>query len=221
MNADTKKDPPTSQTPDTNQAPEKASPSMDGLAAQIRQNAAPSRRPGGGAPVHLWNPPYCGDLDIRIARDGQWFYLGTPIGREALVRLFASVLRHDEDERYYLVTPVEKIGITVEDVPFVAIDHQVSGEGAAQQVRFTTNTGDQITAGPDHPIRLGADPQDGASVPYIRVRGGLEARIDRKTYYRLVDLGEITQTEAGARFGLCSSGLFFPLASAEETAAML
>ena len=143
----------------------------------------------GPAPVHLWNPPYCGDLDIRISRDGMWWYLGTPIGRVELVRLFASVLKL-EDGKYFLVTPVEKIGITVDDAPFVAVDFEVSEPGPAQVITFETNVGERTVAGPDNPIRVVRDLETGEPSPYIHVRSGLEALIDRKSYYRLVDIGE-------------------------------
>lgn len=109
-------------------------------------------------PVHLWNPPFCGDLDMRIARDGTWFYQGTPIGRPAMVRLFSTVIRRDGDD-YFLVTPVEKVGIQVEDAPFVAVRLDVSGEGEAQLLRFVTNVDDVVEAGQEHPLRVSLDPQ--------------------------------------------------------------
>lgn len=166
-------------------------------------------------PVHLWDPPYCGDLDIRIARNGQWWYLGTPIGRLELVNLFASVLKL-EDGRHYLVTPVEKIGITVDDAPFVAVDFRVSRQGTAEQVvTFVTNVGDETVAGPDDPLRVERDPETGEPSPYVHVRRGLEALIDRKSYYRLVEICEHaeTDTDAGRErwFGLRSAGRFFPI----------
>ena len=123
------------------------SPSAEGLAASARAVRAKGK---GLPPVHLWNPPFRGDLDMRIARDGTWFYLGTPIGRPELVRLFSTILRRDGDD-YFLVTPVEKVGITVDDAPFVAVDFEAEGTGAAQTLRFETNVGDHVTAGPRHP----------------------------------------------------------------------
>lgn len=162
-------------------------------------------------PVHLWNPPFCGDLDMRIARDGTWFYNGTPIGRPALVKLFSSILKK-EGEKYFLVTPVEKVGITVDDAPFVAIDFDVSGAGNTQLLTFETHVGDSVAAGPDHPIRVERDPETGEPSPYILVRSDLEALIDRKSFYRLVDLGE---TE-GAWFGIRSGGAFFPIIPSDE-----
>ncbi|MCC6306804.1 MAG: DUF1285 domain-containing protein [Rhodobacteraceae bacterium] len=187
-------------------------PSPDSLAGAARGTA---RR--GPPPLHLWNPPDCGEIDIRIARDGTWFYLGTPIGRAPLVRLFASILRREGD-RYVLVTPVEKVGIRVEDVPFVAVD--VEGEageaGAGPALAFTTNVGDRVTAGADRPIRVVRDPATGEPAPYVLVRPGLEARIDRKTFYRLVALGEHADTGEGRWFGLRSAGVFFPVIPSAE-----
>jgi hypothetical protein len=165
--------------------------------------------------VHLWNPPYCGDLDIRITRDGQWWYLGTPIGREELVRLFASVLKL-EDGRHYLVTPVEKIGITVDDAPFVAVDFRVEGEGADRVVTFVTNVGDETEAGPENPVRVERDPETGEPSPYVHVRRGLEALIDRKSYYRLVEIGEHAELDGERWFGLRSGGAFFPIIPSAE-----
>ncbi|CUH79325.1 hypothetical protein SAMN04488093_10343 [Tropicibacter naphthalenivorans] len=161
--------------------------------------------------MHKWNPPFCGDLDMRIARDGTWFYLGTPIGREGLVRLFSSILRKDGD-KYFLVTPVEKVGITVDDAPFVATDFDASGEGAAQMLSFTTHVGDVATAGPEHPIRVVRDPETGEPSPYVLIRANLEALIDRKSFYRLVDLG----AHHDGWFGLWSSGEFFPVIPSDE-----
>ena len=169
----------------------------------------------GPPPVHLWNPPYCGDLDIRIARNGQWWYLGTPIGRVELVRLFASVLKL-EDGRYYLVTPVEKIGITVEDAPFVAIDFTVENPGPDQVLVFETNVGDETAAGPGNPIRVVRDPETGEPAPYVHVRRGLEALIDRKSFYRLVEIGDHEEIEAERWFGLRSGGHFFPVIPSAE-----
>lgn len=184
----------------------------DNLARAVKQ-ATEGRR--GAAPVHLWNPPYCGDLDMRIARDGQWWYLGTPIGRKELVRLFASVLKL-EDGRHYLVTPVEKIGITVDDAPFVAVDFEVVGPGAAQTITFETNVGDLTVAGPDNPIRVERNPETGEPSPYVHVRRGLEALIDRKSYYRLAEIGEHEAVEGQSWFGLRSGGVFFPIIPSRE-----
>jgi hypothetical protein len=183
-------------------------PSAEGIAA-----AAPGSR--GPAPVHLWNPPFCGDLDMRIARDGTWFYLGTPIGRMPLVKLFSSILKREGD-RYFLVTPVEKVGITVDDAPFVAVDFTAEGEGRARTVTFITHVGDEVTAGPDHPIRVTRHPATGEPAPYVHVRAGLEALIDRKSFYRLVELGSEHVVDGVPQFGLWSAGAFFPFIPAAE-----
>lgn len=190
-----------------------APPTAEGLAAAARR----ARRKG-PAPVHLWNPPFCGDLDIRIARDGTWFYLGTPIGRKPLVVLFASVLKREGD-RYYLVTPVEKVGITVDDAPFVAVDFTAEGAGRDQTLTFTTNVDDAVTAGPGTPIRVVRDAATGEPAPYVMVRHGLEALIDRKSFYRLVELGVTEAVDGTEQFGLWSGGAFFPIVPADELAA--
>jgi hypothetical protein len=181
-------------------------PSADGIAASAR--AAKAK---GLPPVHKWNPPFCGDLDMRIARDGTWFYLGTPIGRFELVKLFSSILRKD-GEMYFLVTPVEKVGITVDDAPFVAVDFEAEGDAEAQQLTFETHVGDKAPAGPAHPIRVARDPDTGEPSPYVLVRANLEALIDRKSFYRLVDLG----THRDGWFGVWSGGAFFPIIPSAE-----
>ena len=184
----------------------------DSLAKAVSQAAKGKKGP---PPVHLWNPPYCGDLDMRIARDGMWWYLGTPIGRLEMVRLFASVLKL-EDGKYFLVTPVEKIGIRVDDAPFVAVDFTVAGEGEAQVLTFETNVGDFTAAGPDNPIRVVRDPETGEPSPYVHVRRGLEALIDRKSFYRLVEIGEHREVEGERWFGVCSGGAFFAIIPSVE-----
>ncbi|RYG93207.1 DUF1285 domain-containing protein [Loktanella sp. IMCC34160] len=165
----------------------------------------------GPPPVHLWNPEFCGDLDMRIARDGTWFYLGTPIGRHELVKLFSSIIRKD-GEAYFLVTPVEKVGITVDDAPFVAVDFNRVGDG----LEFETNVQDRVIAGPDHPIRVARDPDTGEPSPYVLIRRNLEALIDRKSFYRLVDLGEVAEQDGEDWFGVRSQGVFFPIIPAAE-----
>ncbi len=159
----------------------------------------------GATPPEHWSPPYCGELDLRIARDGQWYYQGEPIRRESLICLFASVLRR-EGERYYLVTPVEKVGIQVEDAPFVAIDVEVEREGKAQRLTFLTGQGERISAGPGHPLRV-AIAADGEPRPYLEVRAGLEALIHRNVFYRLAALA----VSQGAVCGVWSDGQFFAL----------
>lgn len=181
-------------------------PSAEGIAATVR--AAKSR---GLPPVHLWNPDYCGELDIRIARDGTWFYLGTPIGRPELVKLFSSILKK-EDGSYYLVTPVEKVGIVVDDAPFVAVDFEVSGQGRDQVLRFETQVADFADAGPDHPVRVVRDAETGEPSPYVLIRAELEALIDRKSFYRLVELGE----HHNGWFGVWSKGMFFEVIPSAE-----
>ena len=180
-------------------------PSAEGIAASAR--AATKK---GLPPVHLWNPPFCGDLDMRIARDGTWFYLGTPIGRIELVRLFSTILRKDGDD-YFLVTPVEKVGITVDDAPFVAVDFEAEGSGDAQVLQFETQVGDRMSAGLDHPIRVERDPETGEPSPYVLVRANLEALIDRKSFYRLVELCVHRDVDGESWFGLWSGGQFFPI----------
>ena len=187
-------------------------PSADGIAAAARTAAKK-----GPPPVHLWNPPFCGDLDMRIARDGTWFYLGTPIGRRPLVKLFASVLKREGDA-YFLVTPVEKVGIKVDDAPFVAVDFTAQGAGEAQVLTFTTNVDDTAEAGEAHPIRMTIDPATGEPAPYILIRRNLEALIDRKSFYRLVDLGTEQEIDGVAWFGIRSGGVFFPFMPVAEMA---
>jgi hypothetical protein len=196
--------------------PSAAAPSAEGIAASAR--AAGKGR--GPAPVHLWNPPFCGDLDMRIARDGTWFYLGTPIGRPALVQLFCNILKREGD-RYFLVTPAEKVGITVEDAPFFAVDFTVEGEGRDRVVTFATRGEERAPCGPDHPLRVARDAATGEPAPYVLIRPGLEARIDRKSFYRLVDLCTHEDREGARLFGLWSGGAFFPVAPSAEVEAAL
>tara|TARA_R110002096_G_scaffold414611_1_gene615791 strand:- start:23918 stop:24493 length:576 start_codon:yes stop_codon:yes gene_type:complete len=169
----------------------------------------------GPPPVHLWNPPFCGDLDMRIARDGTWFYLGTPIGRAPLVKLFSSIIRKDGDD-YFLVTPVEKVGITVEDAPFVANDFDVENAGDDQVITFHTHVGDIAVAGDENPIRVVRDAVTGEPSPYVLIRANLEALIDRKSFYRLVDIGMTQKHDGIDWFGVRSSGTFFPIIPASE-----
>jgi uncharacterized protein len=182
---------------------------LDGLA-----QAATKARGRGPAPVHLWNPPFCGDIDMRIAADGTWFYMGTPIGRPALVRLFASILRRDP-ERFVLVTPVERVGIKVDDAPFLGVELVASGRGEEQALRLRTNVEDWVDIGEAHPLRfaLGAS---GGLKPYVRVRGGLEALVKRAVFYDLVDLGTTRDVAGTAMFGVMSGGAFFGMAPASD-----
>jgi uncharacterized protein len=158
-------------------------------------------------------PVPSGDLDMRIAKDGTWLYQGSPITRLPLVKLFASVLRREDDGEYWLVTPAERGRIVVEDAPFVAVEVTAEGQGREQRLIFRTNVDEIVTADSAHPLRCATDPQSQSPHPYILVRDRLEARILRPVYYHLVALGE----EDGVRFGVWSSGLFFPLGSLNPT----
>ena len=163
-------------------------------------------------PVHLWNPPFCGDLDMRIAADGTWFYMNSPIGRKPLFKLFASVLRHDDDGKFYLVTPVEKCGIRVDDAPFLAIRMNTEGEGKSQVISFETNVDDEVTVNKDHPLRFETEAGTSGLKPYVLVRARLEALVSRALFYDLVAKG----TVEGDWFGVWSSGEFFPMQRADE-----
>ncbi len=165
-------------------------------------------------PVEQWNPRFCGDIDMRIARDGSWFYQGTPINRPALVRLFSTILRKDPD-RFVLVTPAERVGITVEDAPFVAVEMEVAGQGAAQTLRFRTNVGDWVSVDADHPLRFERGEAAGVK-PYVLVRGGLWALVKRALTMDLIALCEIRAHEGAPSFGVASTGAFFKLADAHE-----
>ena len=180
------------------------------MTAGLEGIAKAAAETGGPPPVHLWNPAHCGEIDIVIRRDGLWMHEGTPIGRESLVRLFSTVLRLDPDG-FHLVTPVEKLKITVEDAPFLAV--RVDQEGEA--LRFTTNVGDVVEAGPDHALRVEIDPTSGEPAPYLHVRRGLEARLTRPVFYELVELAEPRPTPEGVRYGVTSNGAWFPVAPPE------
>lgn len=164
----------------------------------------------GFPPVHLWNPSCCGDIDMRIARDGSWFYLGTPIGRKPMVKLFSSIIRRDGDE-YFLVTPVEKVGIKVDDAPFVVVSLQVEGAGEAQVLRFTSNVEDEVEAGAQHPLRFALDPQTQEPSPYVLMRSNLEALIVRSVFYQLVELALPREIDGQIWLGVWSAGVFFPI----------
>jgi hypothetical protein len=196
-------------------AKETGAPAPAGLLSAAEAEGKKAR---GLPPVHLWNPDFCGDIDMRIARDGTWYYMGTPIGRERLVRLFSTILRHDEDGKFYLVTPVEKVGIRVDDAPFLAVAMKVEGEGREQRLIFTTNVGDETAAGAEHPLRFEIDAETGEPAPYVHVRARLEALINRATFYDLVELGAEEEHEGRRWFGIWSGGVFFPFMPAEEMA---
>ncbi|MDJ0931586.1 DUF1285 domain-containing protein [Breoghania sp.] len=176
---------------------------------ELIRRAAPSGR---GLPlVERWEPDYCGAIDMRIAADGSWHYMGTPINREALVRLFSTVLRHDADGEFYLVTPVEKIRITVEDAPFLAVEMHAQGEGRDQVLTFRTNVGDVVECDSDHPIRFAEEADTGGLKPYILVRGRLEAKLTRPLLYELAELVVEEREGERTRFGVWSGGHFFEM----------
>jgi uncharacterized protein len=179
--------------------------------------AGAARRAGekGPPPVHLWNPPFCGDLDMRIASDGTWFYLKTPIGRQALVKLFASVLKR-EGNGYFLVTPVEKCGITVEDAPFLAVELDVDHGEHGQVLNFRTNVDDWVVCGPGHTLRFEPEPETGGLKPYLHIRCNLWAKVTRALFYDLVELGEERDIDGERMFGVASAGEFFVMAPADS-----
>jgi len=174
-------------------------------------NEAASGRKG-PPPVHLWNPPFCGDIDMRIAQDGTWFYMNSPIGRKPLFKLFASVMRRDEDGKFFLVTPVEKCGIRVDDAPFVAIRMEVEGQGREQLLSFETNVDDVVTVDAEHPMRVEDEQGTGGLKPYVLVRGRLEALVSRALFYDLVARGCVE----GDWFGVWSGGKFWPMKPARD-----
>ena len=169
----------------------------------------------GPPPVHLWNPPFCGDLDLKIAADGTWHYLKTPIGRPALVKLFASVLKREEG-KYFLVTPVEKVGIVVEDVPFLAVELKVEQSEQGQALDLRTNVDDWVANGPGHALRFEPEPGTGGLKPYLHVRRDLWARVTRALFYDLVELGEEREVDGVQMFGIASRGEFFAMAPADQ-----
>jgi hypothetical protein len=183
---------------------------LDGLAGAAR--AAGHKGP---PPVHLWNPPYCGEIDMRIASDGTWFYQKTPIGRMPLVKLFASVLRRDGDQ-YVLVTPVEKVGIAVDDAPFLAVEMQRGDVDGSPLLRFRTNVDDWVDCGPEHPLRFEPEPATGGLKPYLHVRAELWAKLTRALFYDLVAGGEEREVDGTRMFGVASGGGFFPMATADS-----
>lgn len=162
-------------------------------------------------PVENWDPPYCGDIGMRIRADGTWLYQNSPIGRKALVKLFSRILRKDADGRTYLVTPVEKVDVAVDDAPFLAVEMQVENPGPDQQLVFRTNVDDVVRCGPDHPLRFDREPGSDGLKPYLLVRGRLEALLTRALYYDLVELAEPAPGEGDERLGIRSGGAFFAL----------
>lgn len=186
-----------------------ASRGIDAIAAQVKAAKGPP-------PVHLWNPPFCGDIDMRIAADGLWYYMKSPIGRPALVKLFSSVIKR-EGERYFLVTPAEKLGIVVDDAPFAAVEMRVEGEGENRRIALRTQVEDWVEVGKDHPLRFEKEKGTDGLKPYVRVRADLWARVSRALFHDLAALGE-TKNEW---FGVTAGGRFWPMVPAtdlEETA---
>ncbi len=175
---------------------------------------AATQRTRGPAPVHLWNPPDCGDIDMRIAADGTWFYCGSPIGRAPLVQLFSSILRKDGD-RYVLVTPAEKVGVKVDDAPFLAVELRAEGEADDPRLVFRTNVEDLVTVDERHPLRFARGASEGLK-PYVRVRGDLWALVKRALFYDLVALGRVERRGDENWFGVRSHGVFFPMCLASE-----
>lgn len=182
---------------------------LDGLTDAARRAATK-----GLPPVHMWNPPFCGDLDMRIASDGTWFYLGTPIGRPALVKLFSTILKR-EDDKYFLVTPVEKVGIRVDDVPFLAVEMVVDGDGRGRQLSFRTNVDEWVPCDGNHGLRFEMS-ADGGLTPYLHVRSDLWAKVTRALYYDLVKMGEERVVDGRELFGVVSDGVFFSMADAAQ-----
>ncbi len=178
--------------------------SLDAITASL------PREKRGPPPVEQWNPPFCGDIDMRIAADGTWFYQKTPIGRQALVKLFASVVKREGD-KYFLVTPVEKVGIVVEDAPFLAVEMRRAGANLS----FRTNMDEWIDAGPEHPLRFEAEPETTGMKPYVLVRRNLWAKVTRALFYDLVEAGEERVVDGVAKFGVASGGAFFAMADAD------
>jgi hypothetical protein len=198
-------------SPDNESASERAA---DHRFAPLANLADVSQRYGMDLPVETWHPPFCGTIDMRIAKDGTWFYQGTMIERPALVRLFSRLLRKDE-ERYVLVTPVECVGITVEDVPFIAAQMEVNESAAGPIFKFRTNAGDTVCADRDHALRFETGEADGL-MPYILVRGGLWARLTRALTVELMAYGCKQEIDGREMFGIASAGVFFSIAAAKD-----
>jgi hypothetical protein len=182
---------------------------LDAIASAAKKQAGK-----GPPPVHLWNPPHCGDIDMRIAADGTWHYLKTPIGRPALVKLFASVLKREGD-KYFLVTPVEKCGIVVDDAPFLAVEMWAENATSGRVLHFRTNVDDWIECGPENPLRFTTEKAGGLK-PYLHVRRELWAKLTRALFYDLVALGEERSVDGRRMFGIASKGAFFAMAPADE-----
>jgi uncharacterized protein len=192
------------------QETDQTQPGLETIAGAAREAARK-----GPPPVDLWDPSFCGDLDMRIAADGTWFYLKTPIGRPALVQLFASVLKREGD-KYFLVTPVEKCGIVVDDAPFLAVELKVVRGDAGQVLHFRTNVDDWVACGRDHALRFDPQHETGGLKPYLHVRRNLWALLTRALFYDLVELGEEREIAGERLFGVVSAGEFFAMARADS-----
>ena len=187
---------------------------LEGLTVAAKDAAKAGATAKGLPPVHLWNPPFCGDLDMRIAGDGTWYYMGTPIGRPALVRLFSTILKR-ENGKHFLVTPVEKVGIRVDDAPFLAVEMLKELDERGRCLRFRTNVDDWVACNSAHRLRFEAA-ADGGLTPYLHVRADLWAKVTRAIYYDLVDIGEERTVDGRQMFGVASAGEFFAMADAEQ-----
>jgi len=192
---------------------------LDRLMAAATDAATTNASAKGLPPVHLWNPPFCGDLDMRIASDGSWYYMGTPIGRPALVRLFSTILKR-EDGKYFLVTPVEKVGIRVDDAPFMAVELRTSSTPQGRLLQFRTNVDDWVDCDAAHRLRFERG-EAGGLTPYLHVRADLWAKLTRPLYYELVDMGAERMIDGQMMFGVESGGEFFAMADADEVRAAL
>lgn len=198
-----------------------SAPDAAGLAALIsRASEQAGAEKRGLPPVEKWNPPFCGDIDMEIRADGTWFYMGTPIGRAPLVRLFSTVLRKDEDGKTYLVTPVEKVGIRVADAPFLAVEMQVTQREGDRILTFRTNVGDVVEAGAEHRLRFAIAGENHELKPYLLVRGRLEALVSRPVMYDLVELGETIVVDGEPMFSVRSGGEVFPVMPEAELDAL-
>ena len=177
----------------------------------LERALAQGKRKDDESPGPAGGPQLCGDIDIRIARDGTWHYLGSPIGRKPLVKLFASVLKRDDSGDFRLITPAEMCRIKVDDAPFTAVEMTVQQKSHGQDLIFRSNIDEIVTAGPDHPIRVEIDSETGEPSPYVMIRDGLEALIVRSVFYDLVEIGEERDLDGETVLGVSSNGRFFPI----------
>ncbi len=189
-------------------APAPKGPSLKDVIARFGGEETLRKKP----PVHLWNPPFCGQIDMQIARNGSWHYMGSPIPRPAMVKLFASILRREPDDSYVLVTPVETCGIRVDDAPFVAVEATVAdAEAGGRVIAFRTNVDDVVPLDAEHPLRVSVNPVTGEPSPYVLVRDRLEALLARPVYYQLVEMAEERILDGKSMLGVESAGQFFVL----------